>query len=523
MTKTAIIIGAGPAGLTAAYELLKQNTGIKPIVLEATDRIGGISCTINHNGNRIDIGGHRFFSKSDIVMNWWMERMPVQGAPAYDDKRLNSNKSWERDGPDPENDDRVMLIRKRISRIFYLRKFFDYPLSLKLETILNLGIIKTIWIGGGYLKAKVFKSPNEDSLETFLINRFGSPLYRMFFENYTEKVWGAHPRQILAEWGAQRIKGLSLSKALLDGVRRMVRRKTDQDIRQKNTDTSLIERFFYPKLGPGQMWEYVAKDVQNMGGDVLLEHSVVGIKVEKNQVVSVTIKHNDQLLEIACDECFSSMPIKDFVLSATEGTFDHDIRRIARHLPYRDFMMVGLLVDKLNVRNRTKIKTLNNLIPDTWIYIQEPDVRLCRLQIFNNWSPYMVSDPNKVWIGLEYMCSEDDDIWDMSDDDFIKFATDELTKIGIIKESSIHDACRIHIEKAYPAYFGSYSEFGKVRERLDKIKNLYCIGRNGQHHYNNQDHSMLTAMEAVKFVVNGHKNKNDIWNVNTEKEYHEEK
>ncbi|MGA9665092.1 MAG: NAD(P)/FAD-dependent oxidoreductase [Gallionella sp.] len=522
MKKKIVIIGAGPAGLTAAYEFLAAGeTDIT--VLEATDRIGGLSCTINHNGNRIDIGGHRFFSKSDVVMDWWAARMPIQGSPSRDDKILEKSKPWAKDGPDPEHVDRVMLIRERISRIFYLRKFFDYPISLKFETVTKLGIFRTAKAGFGYIASQLFKQPKEDSLEDFLINRFGKPLYRMFFEDYTEKVWGAHPKMISAAWGAQRIKGLSLSKAVLQALKKLFPGSKSKDLRQKNTETSLIEQFLYPKLGPGQIWECVADDIRAMGGAIHLRHKVVGIEVRDRTVVSVATECNGGRQSFACDYCISTMPIKDLIASMTGDSVNQDIQRIAHGLPYRDFMTVGVLVNRLKIRNETRIKTVGNIVPDTWIYIQEPDVKICRLQIFNNWSPYMVADSSKVWIGLEYMCSDQDDIWKMSDTDFIEIAVKELDRIGIVDSSEILDTCRFRIEKAYPAYFGTYGEFDAVKAYLDRISNLYCIGRNGQHRYNNQDHSMLTAMEAVRCIREGISDRKLIWSVNTEREYHEEK
>lgn len=523
MKKTALIIGAGPAGLTAAFEFLSQDSDIQPIILEATDRIGGISCTINFKGNRIDIGGHRFFSKSDTVMDWWAARMPLQGAPSRDDALLGKDKPWAKDGPNPETIDRVMLIRERISRIFYLRKFFDYPISLKAQTVLNLGIFRTMVAGFGYIGAQLFKRPKEDSLEDFLINRFGKPLYRMFFEDYTEKVWGVHPRKISSEWGAQRIKGLSLSKAVFAALKKLLPGGKDQDLRQKKTETSLIEQFFYPKLGPGQLWECVADDIRKMGGQILMRHKVSGIEVEGGKIIAVTAECDGVKQRFECDLCLSTMPIKDLVASLSGDAVSADVQRIARDLPYRDFMTVGVLAKKLRIRNETAIKTVGDIVPDTWIYIQERDVKLCRLQIFNNWSPYMVADPENAWIGLEYMCSDQDEIWKMSDTDFIEFAVQELIKIDILDREDILDTCRIHIEKAYPAYFGSYSEFDTVRAHLDAISNLYCLGRNGQHRYNNQDHSMLTAIEAVRNIREGITSRKALWEVNTEQEYHETK
>lgn len=524
MKKIALIIGAGPAGLTAAFEMLEKNSGVHPIVLESTDRIGGISCTINHKGNRIDIGGHRFFSKSDVVMDWWAKRMPLQSAPSQDDIALKREKAWAKSGPDPEQEDRVMLIRQRVSRIFYLRNFFDYPISLKLSTILNLGVLRTIYAGFGYIFSQIKKRPTENSLEDFLVNRFGVPLYRMFFENYTEKVWGAHPKKISAEWGAQRIKGLSLSKAVFSALKKIFGAKADvADLRQKGTETSLIEQFFYPKLGPGQLWECVADDIRQMGGEIHMQHKVTEIHLEGERIIGVSAECNGQVVRFDCDYCLSTMPIKDLIKSMVGNNIAADIQRVAKDLPYRDFMTVGVLAKKLKIKNETDIPTVGNIVPDTWIYIQEQDVKLCRLQIFNNWSPYMVENPDNIWVGLEYMCSDQDDIWRMSDEDFIQLAVNELIKIDILDAEDILDTCRIRIEKAYPAYFGTYNEFDKVKNYLDGISNLYCIGRNGQHRYNNQDHSMLTAIEAVNCIMDSSRPRSELWSINSEQEYHESK
>ena len=524
MSKTVLIIGAGPAGLTAAHELLARKSEFLPVILEATDRIGGISCTINYKGNRIDIGGHRFFSKSDVVMDWWQRIMPLQGSPAKDDILLGKQKPLNQGGPDPETSDRVLLVRERISRIFYLRKFFDYPISMKARTFLNLGLWRTMLAGFGYMRAQVWKRPQESSLEDFLVNRFGMTLYRMFFEDYTEKVWGVHPREISAEWGAQRIKGLSLLGAVLSAAKKILPQKANADLRQKSTETSLIEQFTYPKLGPGQLWECVAQDIQNMGGRILMNHKVINIEIEAGRIAAITAEHKGQKIRFACEYCFSSMPIKDLMQSMDHSLVPPNVLLLAQGLPYRDFQTVGLLLKKLAIQNSTEIKTVGNIVPDTWIYIQERDVKLCRLQIFNNWSPYMVKDlEDSVWIGLEYMCSEGDSLWNMDDKSFIDFAVDELVRTGIIHKDDVLDSCRVKIEKAYPAYFGTYGEFDKVRAFLDSIPNLYCIGRNGQHRYNNQDHSMLTAMEAASSLCTGYTDRSKLWSVNSEGEYHETK
>ena len=509
----ALIIGAGPAGLTAAYSLLKK-TGIHPVVLEASPYIGGISRTAEHHGNRMDLGGHRFFSKDPAVNQLWQELMPLQGHPTIDDVELGIEKPLAAGGPDPELVERVMLVRNRVSRIYYLRKFFDYPISLKPGTFRNMGLRRTFRAGLGYLLANARKR-EETSLENFYINRFGRPLYQMFFEAYTEKLWGRHPSKISAEWGAQRVKGLSLMKTVLNAISRPFSRPGF-------VETSLIEQFHYPKKGPGQYWEIMAEEIRRMGGEIRLNSEVTGIRVEKNRCtgLQVFMPVSGQTEKISGEHIFSTMAVKDLV-EAIGDSVPGEVRRVANGLPYRDFITVGLLVDRLKLVNKTALKTLYGGVPDNWIYIQEPDVQIGRLQIFNNWSPYMVADPrHSVWIGLEYFCSEGDDWWTMSDEDFIRFASDELVKIGVIDAGSVMDAVRIRVRKAYPAYFDTYNEFAVVKDYLSKIDNLFCIGRNGQHRYNNMDHSMLTALTAVDVLL-GQAEKEDIWQVNTEKEYHE--
>ena len=410
-----------------------------------------------------------------------------------------------------------MLLRNRVSRIYYLKKFFDYPVSMKKETFVNMGFIRTMKAGFSYLKT-IFVKKKEDSLENFYINRFGKVLYGMFFEKYTEKLWGRHPKQISADWGAQRVKGLSI-KAVIKDMFSKVFKKTN-----KEKETSLIEEFWYPKYGPGQLWETLALEVEKLGGKIEKEHLVKNINIEKSFVKSVECETKNGIEKIEGDIFISSMPLKDLVIGFKGEKVPDKIQDIAKGLPYRDFITVGLLVKKLNLENKTSIKTLGNIVPDCWIYVQEPDVKLGRIQIFNNWSPYMVEKPEEtVWIGLEYFCNENDEYWNMSDREFIKFATDELEKMNIIKKEDVLDSHRERVKKAYPAYFDTYSEIDKLIKYINEFDNLYCIGRNGQHRYNNMDHSMVTAFEATKNIKNNINNKENIWNVNTEKEYHEEK
>jgi protoporphyrinogen oxidase len=517
--KTAIIIGAGPAGLTAAYELLKT-TNIHPIIFEETDMIGGISQTVNYNGNHIDIGGHRFFTKNDEVMDLWKEIMPLQGSLASDDIILNRNIDLTPDGPDPEKQNVVMLTRHRVSRIYYLRKFFDYPISMKYQTFHNMGFRRTMRAGFGYLHCCVHKR-KETNLENFYINRFGKPLYQMFFEKYTEKLWGRHPREIDASWGAQRVKGLSLSKTLKNALLKPFHKKQDN----KKVETSLIESFYYPKYGPGWLYETLAQKIINMGGEIYKNSKVTHINIKDNIVTNVAVKENDSIKHYHADYVISSMPLKDLVNSFDKNVITDELYNIGNELPYRDFITVGLLIKDLAVHNKTKIATINNRIPDTWIYVQEEGVKLGRIQIFNNWSPYMVKDNlNTVWIGLEYFVNENDEYWNMKKEDFINFAIKEIESIGIVKKEDIIDSTEIKIKKAYPAYFDSYKDINKLIDYLNNITNLYCVGRNGQHHYNNMDHSMLCSINAVKMIQEPAKyKKEDLWKINTEKSYHEEK
>lgn len=516
--KKVIIIGAGPAGVTAAYELLKKSKDYQVLILEESQEIGGISRTVRYHGHRMDIGGHRFFSKDKRVMDWWDTVMPRQGQPSFDDKKLGRNVALRAGGPDPEKEDRVMLTRTRVSRIYYKKKFFDYPISMKLATIKNLGFVTTMEAGFSYLASVISKKP-EDSLENFYINSFGRKLYSMFFEGYTEKLWGRHPREIAADWGAQRTKGLSILGILQDMFSKMLPGKKNRKVA-----TSLIEEFYYPKFGPGQLWETVAEEVIKAGGELRKGCRVTRLYKEGNQVKSLTyIDENGQETTVEGDIFISSMPLKDLVEGMNE--VPENVRRIASGLPYRDFVTVGLLVPKLNLKNETAMKTLGNIVPDCWIYVQDVGVKLGRIQIFNNWSPYLVQDPeHTVWIGLEYFCTEGDAYWNMSEEEWVKLGVSELMKMGVISdEKEVMDSHRERVKKAYPAYFDTYAEIDTLVDYVSQYENLYCVGRNGQHRYNNMDHSMATSFEAVDNILSGKTTKENIWNVNTEQEYHEEK
>jgi protoporphyrinogen oxidase len=558
MLKRAVIIGAGPAGLTAGLELLRR-TDVQPILLEASQEIGGISRTIKYKGNRMDIGGHRFFSKSDRVMQWWVDLMPPDVGDAasgpeisYQGKRrvvavparlpeepvlrgvgpIDPHAAEEIDEEEqdpksaeilvavaPHDPDLVMLIRPRKSRIYYLRKFFDYPITLTATTLKNLGMARTVRVGMSYMKSRVSQIAPEKSLEDFLINRFGRQLYLTFFKSYTEKVWGTPCDQISAEWGAQRIKGLSLTTAVKHFLKKIFRGSTRTgDLAQKGTDTSLIERFMYPKFGPGQLWEHVADQIREQGGEIRMGWRVDRIHCEDKRVVSIEAVNDLGERQTFAGEYFlSTMPMRELV-EAMDAPVPASVREVSEGLQYRDFITVGLLADRLKVKEPD-----GGLLKDTWIYVQEPDVILGRLQIFNNWSPYLVADPTKVWIGLEYFCYDTDDLWKMPDEELKKFAIGEVAKIGILNAEDVTDGHVVRVPKTYPAYFGTYDRFDELREFTDSFENLFLVGRNGMHKYNNQDHSMLTAMTVVDGIVAGHVDKAALWGINTEQEYHEEK
>ena len=521
----AIIIGAGPAGLTAAYELLTRS-GIKPIVLEKSGYMGGISRTVNYKGNRIDIGGHRFFSKSDRVMKWWLQMIPLQasegGTAALKYHQMERTVMAAVDAPDPAATDRVMLLRPRKSRIYYLRRFFDYPISLSKDTLFKLGVWRTFRIGVSYVQSALFPVKPEQTLEQFFINRFGRELYGTFFKSYTEKVWGVPCNRISAEWGAQRIKGLSVWSTVTHAFKKLLPRGRAGGIGQKDTQTSLIEQFLYPKLGPGQMWEEVARLVKEKGGEIHTGYAVDSIGTDGWQVTSLEATNSATGAKetFTGDYFFSTAPIQELM-----RWFDvpppENVREVSEGLVYRDFMTVGLLMSSLKIHDETPQG--KKLISDNWIYIQEPDVLLGRLQIFNNWSPFMVANPSHVWLGLEYFCNQSDALWNLSDERMTALAKEELGRIGIIDAAEVVDSTVLRMEKTYPAYFGTYDRFAEIRQHVDRYGNLFLVGRNGMHRYNNQDHSMLTAMMAVDNIIAGRTDKSGLWDVNTEMDYHEEK
>ncbi len=521
MKKTAVIIGAGPAGLTAAYELLTK-TDIIPVVIEDDKQVGGISKTINYKGNKIDIGGHRFFSKSERVINWWLRFLPLDAAAK--DHHINIQYQHNSAAFDIKDElvgdgEKIMMVRPRKSRIYYQRKFFDYPLQLNGKTIANLGFAKMIRIGMSYIAAKVSPVKPEENLAQFYRNRFGKELYETFFKDYTEKVWGVPCEEIPSTWGQQRVKDLNISKVLWHAVTSFF--SSNKSLQQKGTSTSLIEQFLYPKYGPGQMWETVATEVERLGGKILLNTKVTALHGNETNNITKATLHN-KLAEtdtaIEADYFFSTMPVKELFDNLQGINIPEDVIDIATKLEYRDFLIAGLLVDELAVKEKNN----NGLVKDNWIYIQDNKVRAGRIQIFNNWSPFMVKDPGKVWLGVEYFCNEKDAFWQQDDAIIAATAIKEMQAIGILDPAKVKDSMIARVKKAYPSYYGSYATFGKVQQFADTIDNLFLIGRNGMHRYNNSDHSMLTAMTAVENIINGRKDKSNIWEINTEEDYHEE-
>jgi protoporphyrinogen oxidase len=461
-----VIIGAGPAGLTAAYLLAKD--GVKVTVLEGDDIVGGISRTAQYKGYRFDIGGHRFFTKIAPVEALWHEIL---------------------------GDEFISV--PRLSRIHYGGKYFDYPLKAA-NALSGLGIWNATLIVLSYLWAHVRPYPIEDTFEQWVSNRFGKRLYRIFFKTYTEKVWGIPCTEIRAEWAAQRIQGLSLAKAILNSAQL-----------QKRSDSikTLIHEFQYPRLGPGQMWEMATARIQEMGGEVLMRHDVTKLEQRDGRVVAVRAKTAVGERRIEGDHFISTMPIRHLIRSLDPAPPEH-IRAAGEGLNYRDFLVVALMIRQ------------QNIFPDNWIYIHTPGVQVGRIQNFNNWSQAMVPTEGTTCVGMEYFCFEGDGMWASRDEDLVALATRELAALGLADADKVFDGAVVRMPKAYPVYDSVYADHLKMaRSYIDPISNLHTVGRNGMHKYNNADHSMLTAMMALE---NMHGATHDVWSVNTDFEYHEE-
>jgi protoporphyrinogen oxidase len=463
MTKRPIIVGAGPAGLTAGYELLKR--GVPPLILEKTNRVGGIARTEVYKGYRLDIGGHRFYTKVDEVERVWHEVL----------------------GPE-------FLLRPRLSRIYYQGKFYQYPLNL-INTLGNLGFWESGLILLSYLRWQLLPHCREDNFEEWVTNRFGRRLYKTFFQTYTEKVWGIPCHTIQADWAAQRIKDLSLRSAVSNALF------------NSGNVKSLIEQFHYPRLGPGMMWERMQQLIERKGGEVHLNAGVEGLQHENGRIHSLTIRQGSQTCELEADQVISSMPVSHLLLGLDPAP-PQAVLHAARSLKYRDFLIVGLIVNH------------PNLFPDNWIYIHNPDVKVGRIQNFKNWSAAMVPHPAMTCLGMEYFCNEGDPLWTMDDDGLIQLAAGELSRLGLANANLVEDGLVIRQRKAYPVYDQSYrTHVTTVQTYLAGFSNLQTVGRNGMHRYNNQDHSMLTGLLAAKNVLG---EQHELWEVNTERSYYEE-
>lgn len=461
-----IIIGAGPAGLTAAYELAKLDDN--PIVVEKGDKVGGIARTEDYKGYYFDMGGHRFFTKVEEVNRKWRE---VLG-----DKFLR---------------------RPRLSRIYYNRKFFDYPLK-PMNALLGLGLRQSILIALSYIRWRLRPYPEEETFEQWVTNRFGRRLFRIFFKAYTEKVWGISCSELKAEWAAQRIKDLSLKTLLLSMI-----------VKPKKTITTLIDQFDYPQRGPGMMWNAFKGEVEKRGGSIRLNSEVVAIHNGGGKYIhSVEVACNGQKEIIHGTDFISSMPVTEFIKKLNPPA-PPEVLLAAEKLRYRDFMTVCLIVNQAD------------LFPDNWIYVHDPAVKVGRIQNFKNWSPHMVPDAAKTSLGLEYFCNEGDELWNMADADLIELGKRELEHIGLASPADIDDGCVFRVPKAYPIYDSEYRDYlAIVKNFVSRVENYQTIGRNGLHRYNNQDHAMVTGMLAVRNLTTGEHH--DLWSVNTDKEYHEE-
>lgn len=492
MVNSIVIIGAGPAGLTAALEIIRK-TDHRPIIIEANGYVGGLSSTHNFNGYLYDIGPHRFFTKSDRVKKVWLSLLP----------EVETDR-----GGRAKQDDKVMLKVARLTRILYLKRFFDYPVKPSFDTLLNLGPIRIVNILFSYLAAKIIPKREPKSLEDFFVQRFGRKLYELFFESYTQKVWGVACRQIPADWGRQRVKNLSVADVLKGALEKLFKPQTARN-------ASLGDAFLYPKLGCGQIYQEMADLIIREGGQIHLNCKVVAMEHDAKNIYNVQYAHqgNGTVEAIETSHVFSSMPIVDLI-SSLGGVVPALIKEIASKLVYRDYIIV-LMVYKKNKMNAELL--------DNWIYVQESDVKMARLDLFHNFSKALLNNSDTIWLGAEYFCTVNDEFWLKSDEDIQAVAISELQKLNICLPHDFVDGYVRRVEKAYPAYFGSYSQFDQVVGWLNGIENLFCIGRNGMHKYNNMDHSILSAMTAVDNLVAGVVSKDNIWAVNTEAEYHEQK
>lgn len=495
-----LIIGTGPAGLAAAYEFLRRSDR-RVVLLEADGQVGGISKTVEFAGNRLDIGGHRFFTKSARVMRLWRDIAPADGSGSV-----------------------ALLRRRRLSRILHGGSLIEYPIEPGRALFQALGMARIGAIGLSYLKARARPIHPVRSLRDFYVNRFGTVLYETFFRDYTRKVWGVAPEAISPEWGAQRVKGLSIANALkhavFGGRARRSRPGAPDRPPDRRVETSLIAEFLYPRLGPGELWEALAARIAAMGGEFFLNHRVTRLLRAPgngggNRIIEVeAVDGNGRTVRFPRPhQVISTMPLRDLA-RALEAP--DQVREVTEGLVYRDFRIVGLAAGRLRRNNADGSEW-----GDNWLYLQDPEIRMGRLQLFHNWSRDLPADPEGKLLGLEYFCSKGDDLWAMGDGDFIELGITELERLGIIDRADIVASTSVRMPLAYPAYFGSYNRLSEVRPWLNAVENLFPCGRNGLHRYNNSDHSVLSAMVAADSALAGGRDRDAAWNVNIEESHHE--
>ena len=468
-----VVVGAGPAGLTAAYQLA---TAGDPVTVVESDRVvGGISRTVERDGWRFDIGGHRFFTKVTPVEAFWHQILP------------------------PED----FLLRPRMSRIFYGGKYYDYPIKLT-NALSNLGLAEAFRCGLSFLWVRIRPPKDLSTLEGYIVSNYGWRLYRHFFKTYNEKVWGVSASEISADWGAQRIKGMSMWNAVWEPIRSSIAGKRRDKSKQV---TSLIEEFEYPKFGPGMMWERCTEKVIARGGEVMMGTRATAVHLEDGKAVAVSVTADGSTTRLPASHVISSMPFTELA-RMVDPPVPEAVRAAASDLHYRDFLTVALVIPE------------DKGFPDNWIYIHSPDVRVGRIQNFGSWSPYLVKD-GRTCLGMEYFVFEDDDLWSSSDDELVALATKELATIGLVDPSDVEAGYVVRMPKAYPVYDDVYRDNVEVLRHWFEVNapNVHPVGRNGMHKYNNQDHSMYTAMLTVENIHGAH---HDIWAVNVEEEYHEE-
>ena len=506
--KKAVIIGAGPAGLTAAYELSRR-TDISPITFEKNATIGGIAKTIEHNGNRMDIGGHRFFSKSQKILRWWLNIMPLKDITPKNSswEKILHNCSNEQKAPH-DYQENAFLNKNRSSQIYFKNKYFDYPVDL--SDILFSHPLIFLKASLSYIKQSCSKKKPETNIENFFINKFGHYLYEIFFKTYTEKVWGLPCSQIPAVWGAQRIKNLSALNTCTEYLLRNFP-LLGKNMPWENVHTSLIKNFLYPPYGPGQFWTKVAQLIEAEKHKIHTCSTVEKLICKSNRITSAIVKNTttNQTNTVNADYFFSTMPVDELVRKL-DTPIPGQVIKTAFGLKYRSYIIAGLLIDKNN------INVMPGMNKNQWIYIQDKTFRLGRIQIFNNWSQHLVRSQDTILLGAEYFCDSADRFWNENDSSIIDFAAKELRKLGFLKTTNVLDGFIAKEQKAYPSYCGTYTDFNIVRDFLSGFDNLFLIGRNGMHQYNNMDHSMLSAITAVENILNGRKNKDNIWQCNPE-------